>query len=162
MGHGDDRFRPIADICGPLAKKASVIWREEGWVLQIAISGKFSNDCFDAAHEVVGRLREIVRNAALENVETDLDVVFFPVIISKEFGVEKRSHRSFSRKERAEFVNVEIDVHEWSMADAHRQLELMMNALKGAVRDTPSSRMGDAAKDAVIARLQTAYEERNG
>lgn len=128
--------------------------------MDIAVSGKFSDDCFDAAYAVADQLREIIAQAGLEHVEANLNsFIFFPVIISDEFGVEKKSHRSYSAKERAEFVNVEIDVNEWSRANSLRQIELMVNALKDAVSGTRLTRLSDEAKAIIIARLQTGFEK---
>jgi len=127
--------------------------------LEIAISGKFSDDLFDEAFAVADKLRAVISNAGLAEVDTDLaHFVFFPVIISDELGIENKSHRSFSRKERAEFANVEIDIETWSKADPRRQLELMMDALQGAIRDTPSSRLKDEAKEVINTLLETALK----
>jgi len=128
--------------------------------VDIAVSGKFSDDCFDAAYAVLDQLREIIAQVGFEDVEANLDsLVFFPVIISDEFGIEKKSHRSYSAKERAEFVNVEIDVNEWSKANSRRRIDLMVNALKEAVSGTRLTRLSDEAKAIIIARLQTGFEE---
>jgi hypothetical protein len=127
--------------------------------LQIAISGKFSTDHFDSGFAVSARLREIVKLADLQTVEAGLDsLVFFPVIISNVFGVEKKSHRSYSRKENAEFVNQEIDVDDWSSADEHSRLLLMIDALETAIRLTRPSRLGSDAKDTIVTRVRHAHE----
>lgn len=125
--------------------------------MQIAVSGKFSTDHFDTAFASAEKIRGIAERADLSAIETDLSgFVFFPVIISDKFGLEKKSLRSFSRKENAEFVNQEIDANDWSVADEGRRLEMMMDALEEAIRSTRSSRINDQAKDTIIAALRTA------
>jgi hypothetical protein len=127
--------------------------------LRIAVSGKFSKDHFDTGFAAAARLREIVELADLNEMEAGLDsLVFFPVIISDEFGVATKSHRSYSRKENAEFVNQEIDVDEWSIADEHSRLALMIDALEKAIRLTRPSRLNSDAKDAIVTRLRHAQE----
>ena len=129
--------------------------------MQITVSGKFSHECSSTCIAATEKLRAIIDDAGLQDVTTELShFVFFPVIISDEFPIEKKSHRSHSRKEGAEFVNVEIDWHEWSKASEAQQLELMMGALNDALRRTRPSRIGERAKEIIIARLQTAFEAR--
>ena len=93
----------------------------------------------------------------MQAINADLDgFVFFPVIISDAFGIEKRSHRSYSRKENAEFVNEEIDVATWEMADERGRLVLMIDALERAVRGARSSRLDDGAKEAIVRYVRRA------
>lgn len=127
--------------------------------MHIAVSGKFSDDHFERGFAASGVIRNIIERASLDDIETALSgLVFFPVIISDAFGVERKSHRSYSRKERAEFVNVEIDVGEWASASPRDQLALMLEALKEAVRATHRAKIYDTAKNEIISRVQNAFE----
>ncbi len=125
--------------------------------LQIAVSGKFSTDHFDTAFATSAKIRELLQSPEIRAIDSALDgFVFFPVIISDEFGIEKKSHRSYSRKENAEFVNEEIDVAEWAAADEHGRLLLMIDALERAVRGTQPSKLHDDAKEAIIGHMRRA------
>lgn len=128
--------------------------------MQIAVSGKFSKDHFDAAFDTAAKVQELLQSPEVHAIDTALDgFVFFPVIISDGFGVEKKSHRSYSRKENAEFVNEEIDVAEWATADERGRLMLMIDALERAIRGTRLSRLHDGAKEAIIGYVRRVVEE---
>lgn len=125
--------------------------------MQIAVSGKFSTDHFDTAFTTSAKIRELLKTPEIQAIDTALDgFVFFPVIISDEFGVEKKSHRSYSRKENAEFVNEEIDVAEWAAADENGRLLLMIDALERAIRGTRSSKIHDDAKETIVGHIRRA------
>ena len=127
--------------------------------MQIAVSGKFSTDHFDTGFATSIRMRELVQSAEIQAVVTALDgIVFSPVIISDEFEIEKKSHRSYSHKENAEFVNEDIDVAKWALADERGRLTLMIDAFERAVRGTRSSRLHDGRKDAIVAHVLRSAE----
>ena len=131
--------------------------------MKIAVSGKCSKDQSDTVVEASDAVRRIVEDARVEEVETNLSyLVFFPVVLSDELGIDNKSHRSYSRKERSEFANVEIDVNAWSAASRTKQLQLMMAALKDAIRSTPNTRINEEAKDTITMRLQSSLEANVG
>ncbi len=127
--------------------------------MQIAVSGKFSTDHFDAGYDTQAIIRDLLRSSEIQSIDTALDgFVFLPVIISDEFGIDNRSHRSYSRKENAEFVSEEIDVAKWEIADDRGRLVLMVDALERAIRGTRSSRLHDDAKEFIIRYVRHATE----
>lgn len=130
-----------------------------GTTVQLVLSGKFSHDLYDSASAALASVKSIVEQADLEDISAEIDgMVIFPVIISDEFGVEQKSHRSFSRKERSEFVNVEIDAYDWASATPKRQIKLMMAAVCDAITGTRPTRINERAKDDILLRLQQALE----
>lgn len=127
--------------------------------MQIAVSAKCSKNHSDAVVATAETLRAIINSAAIEDVATDLEyLVSFLVVMSADRGLQAKSQRSYSCKERSEFVNVEIDVNAWSSSNTTRQLELMMEALKDAIRSTKSSRISHEASQTLVSRLQTAFD----
>jgi hypothetical protein len=144
---------------GYLSWQIAVAANAGEWLLQIAVSGKFSNDLFDSASAVTETLRSAIDAAGLQSIQTGLDyLVFFPVLISDKFNIDGKSRRSYSRKEAAEFVHVEIDAALWPTQTAHEQLLLMMRALEEAILSTRSSRIDDRAKGIIIERLNYALQ----
>lgn len=127
--------------------------------MQIAVSGKFSIDHSDTGSVTAAKIRAFLQSTEIQGIDTALDAfVFFPVIISDDFGIKKKSHRSYSRKENAEFVSEETNVAEWAMADEDGRLILMAEALERAVRGTRSSRLHDDAKEAIVGHVRRAVE----
>ncbi|MBB3957844.1 hypothetical protein [Novosphingobium sediminicola] len=127
--------------------------------MQIAVSGKFSIDHSDTASVAAAKIRTLLQSTEIQSIDTNLEsFVFFPVIISDYFGVEKKSYRFYSRKENAEFVSEEINVTDWEMADEDGRLILMVDALEKAVRGTRSGRLHDGAKEAIVGYVRRAVE----
>jgi hypothetical protein len=126
--------------------------------LRISVSGKFGADTFDCGFAAANIIREIARSEPVQEIETELSIVFFPVIFSDRWKIQRKSHRSYSSKEQAEFVNVEIEANSWSQAEASLQLNMMFDALIQAVQETPPKRLPDATKTRVIKSLQSAFE----
>ena len=121
--------------------------------MQIAISGKFSDDVADAAALISDQLRGVVTSTDISDVPADLStLVFFPVIVSDDLGISRKSHRSFSSTENAEFVNVEIPYSAWVSGVDSSRLQLMFEGLKKAIG--ASSRVSPEAAAEVIHRLE--------
>lgn len=124
--------------------------------MQLSVSGKFSNDIFDDAYAVTAAFKEAVAEVDFGQVDTTLvSLVYFPVIVSDELGIERKSHRSYSRKEGAEFVNVEIPYERWMEADRVGKLLLLLDGLRVALLETSAMKISDPAKEAIAGRLQT-------
>jgi hypothetical protein len=88
------------------------------------------------------------------DVPSNLDgFVYFPVIISDAFPIEKKSMRSYSAKERSEFVNVEIPYESWVRASGKLKTRLMFSGLEKAIRETKKSKISEASKSLILARI---------
>src|SRR5258708_16262663 len=102
--------------------------------MQILISGKFSADVSNSGRIAANRLRDLVQAADIGDVAASLDsMIFFPVVLSDDLGIATKSHRSQSRKEKTEFVNVEIDHGRWVSVGPDVQFEMMFDALTCAL-----------------------------
>ena len=125
--------------------------------MEIIVSGKFSADVSDSGLTAVNQLRDLVAATDVSDVETELNsIVFFPVILSDDLRIATKSHRSHSRKENAEFVNVEIAHGKWVGSSAKDQFELVFDALKHAIRETKPKYVSAAAATEIISRLENA------
>lgn len=102
--------------------------------MQIVVSGKYSSDVAESALRFINDLRDRIKRIDLSQVAAGLDsLVYFPVIASDELALPVKSHRSFSGKERAEFVNVEIPHAAWIKADDGGKRDLLLAGLVRAV-----------------------------
>jgi hypothetical protein len=120
--------------------------------MQIVVSGKFSSDVAESGRFCTNTLREIVERTDIDDVDVELgSLVFFPVILSGDLGISKKSHRSFSRKENAEFANVEIDHADWASATSERRLRLLVEGLTTAISESP--RISSKAASEILHRL---------
>ena len=105
--------------------------------MNIIVSGKFSHEVGTEANSHVLWIREIISASNVTDIEAKLgSMVFFPVIISDEFPVGKKSSRSYSQKENAEFVNIEIPYDKWTRSDLREKRELMLKSLTKAIQET--------------------------
>ena len=122
--------------------------------MKILLSPKFSYDVADEARKCTTEARLIIENIDLSGVTTTLkSFVYFPVILSPEFPIQKKSARSYSSKEMAEFVNVEIEFSKWERADAQQKVELMLSGLEKAISETSASKIDDKSKSIIIGQL---------
>lgn len=88
------------------------------------------------------------------DIPSNLDgLVYFPVIISDAFPIEKKSLRSYSAKERSEFVNVEIPYESWVHASDELRTRLMFSGLEKAIRETKESKISEASKSLILERI---------
>jgi hypothetical protein len=123
--------------------------------MQLSVSGKFSNDIFDDAYDIVGVFKKAVAEADLDKIPSCLEsFVYFPVIISDVMEISKKSHRSYSRKEQAEFVNVEIPYERWVGANRASKLSLLLDGLRTALVGTSVLKISASAKAAILSRLE--------
>jgi hypothetical protein len=125
--------------------------------MEIIISGKFSADVHDAALTAVNELRDLVAATDFSDVPAELNsIVFFPVILSDDLRIATKSHRSHSRKENADFVNVEVDHAKWVGASAKDQFQMVFDALKRGIEETKPKYISATAAAELIARLENA------
>ena len=128
--------------------------------MKVTVSGKFSDDVFDEAHRIVNVLRDALDALRLEQFETPLAfMVYFPVIASDDLKLPVSSHRSYSSKERAEFVNVEIRHDQWVQENTSGKRRLMMGGLQEAILGTNDTRIPEAARSLLTAHIQTHAPE---
>src|SRR4249919_2883252 len=103
-------------------------------LMNIIVSGKFSHDVFDIAHDIVIELVEQLDQIDFSDINTELDqLVCFPVIISDEFPITRKSMRSYSSKEKSEYVSVEIDYDDWVNANLTDRRGIMLSVIKTAI-----------------------------
>jgi len=122
--------------------------------MNIIVSGKFSYEIGNEANSYILWLRQIISEANLANIKTNLGhIVFFPVIISDEFPISKKSARSYSRKEDTEFINTEIQYYQWVKADDQEKAGLLLNSLREAIIGTKDSKIEKASKDEILERV---------
>ena len=125
--------------------------------MKIIISGKFSEDVSADALIVANRLRDVVKGIDIRDVTAELNsLVFFPVILSDDLGIDQKSHRSHSRKENADFANVEINHAGWLTADPEARFQMMLEGLTKALIDTKPDRLLPAAIEVIVGRLRSA------
>ena len=125
--------------------------------MEILVSGKFSADVSAGALAIANKLRGLVEATNIRDVDAALDsLVFFPVILSDDLGIDLKSHRSHSRMEKADFANVEISHERWVAADSDARFQLMFEALTEALIDTKPERLSPAAVTEIVGRLRNA------
>lgn len=124
--------------------------------MKLIVSGKISDDIFDASYDVLSKFKTALELSGISEIKTGLDgFLFFPVIISDDFDIENKNHRSYSRKENAEFVNVEIPYNTWIKSDKQTQFALLTSALKTAVQDTMIKKIDDHSKNIILIKLDS-------
>jgi hypothetical protein len=122
--------------------------------MDITISGKFSYEVFTEAQSIVIKLRDCLEGMDFSDVDTKLSgIVYFPVIMSDKFPVPKKNLRSYSIKEKAEFVNVEIPYDQWLHGDAHSRLLLIISGLQKAIIETKDSKLSTVSKSLIMDKI---------
>jgi hypothetical protein len=122
--------------------------------MHIVISGKFSSDVAESARHCTNELRDGIEKLDLSQVPSGLEsIVYFPVIVSDDLALPVKSRRSFSRKEQAEFVNVEIPHQAWMQADDLARRTLLLNGLVQAIEETSEARLTAEAKRALVEKV---------
>lgn len=119
--------------------------------MQIQISGKFTPDVQKSGLQFTNELRDRLKAFDLSVVAANLDsLVYFPVILAEWAQVPAKSHRSFSNKERAEFVNIEIPHGDWVSADDASKRRLLLDGLKRAIEETSEGKLPSDSKRLLI------------
>lgn len=122
--------------------------------MEITVSGQFTTDVFDSAHALAMELWERLNHIDLSEISSPLKgMVYFPMIFSPGFDLLRGDRRSYSRKEQAEFVHVEISHSAWVEADIDARRKLMLDGLVRAINGTNKNRLPDEAKRLLVLKI---------
>ena len=101
--------------------------------MQISISLKSSYDVADDAARLVDQFRHTLRSINLDDIESNVSLVYFPVIMSDEFDIPVKSHSSFSTKQRAYFSSVEISHAAWIKSNLLERRNFLVDGLNKSI-----------------------------
>ena len=122
--------------------------------MQIVVSGKFTPDVQENGLQLTNELRDRLTELDLSDVSGSLhSIVYFPVILADWVQVSAKSHRSFSRQERSEFVNIEIPHGEWVNADTASRRRMLLDGLTRAIEETSETKLPADAKRLLLAKI---------